>query len=408
MAVGLALGLAVLPAAAQTPPTRVLGEQALVDIAVGAAILCTRGADTASLIGRLRAASREGLVFRLIALEDVPDGWLGFTSFTVGGAGAWPHVTDRMARETIVETPPEPGVVLGRHLDKTFATTFQAEAGGATVAALITGARMGVPTIDACPSGRCLPEVQMSPFMLSGIGRAPLAAVTSYGDVVVIDKSRDDYRAEDLLRGLAVASGGRVKVAANALDGRVLKKHLIPGFVSRSERLGRAAREAVEAGTDPVEAVRKAGDGYLLFRGVVTRSDSRGERGFGVTEAEFRGVGVFAGSRYRIFNKNENLVAWRDGKLDAAAPDLISALDPRTGWAIRGGTIIGSFVVGEEVSIVGFASHPIWRAPAAVELLSPRRWGFAEDWTPIEQLHDAAPQSERTTTTAERHTRWPK
>ena len=77
------------------------------------------------------------------------------------------------------------------------------------------------------------------------------------------------------------------------------------------------------------------------------------------------------------------------------APDLIAALDPQTGWAIRGGSIIGSFVVGEEVAIVGFPSHPIWRAPSAVELLAPRRWGFAEDWTPIERLRGARPPGAR-------------
>src|SRR5205814_9654550 len=153
--------------------------------------------------------------------------------------------------------------------------TFEDEAGGATASALTTAQRMNIPIIDACPSGRCLPEVQMSPFFLNGITRAPLAGVTRYGDVILIPKVYDDFRVEDLTRGLAVASGGGVSVAANAVSGKQLKANLIPGFHSRSIRLGRAAREAVDANRDPVAAVVAAGDGYLLFRGTVKRSESR-------------------------------------------------------------------------------------------------------------------------------------
>src|SRR5581483_8891759 len=149
---------------------------------------------------------------------------------------------------------------------------FEAEAGGATAGALMTAERMGIPIVDACPSGRCLPEVQMSPFFLNGIARAPLAGVTRYGDVVLIPKVHDDYRVEDLTRGIAVASGGGVSVAANAVSGKQLKENLIPGFLSQCIRLGRAAREAVEAGRDPVAAVIAAGDGYLLFKGIVRKS----------------------------------------------------------------------------------------------------------------------------------------
>src|SRR5262249_24339862 len=150
--------------------------------------------------------------------------------------------------------------------------------------------------VDACPSGRCLPEVQMSPFYLNGITRAPLAGVTRYGDVILIPKAYDDYRVEDLTRGLAVASGGRLTVAAHAVSGKTLKTSLIPGFLTKCILIGRAAREAAAAGRDPVDAVVKARDGYLLFQRTVQKSDSRGEQGFGWTEAYLDGGGAFAGS----------------------------------------------------------------------------------------------------------------
>ena len=71
----------------------------------------------------------------------------------------------------------------------------------------------------------------------------------------------------------------------------------------------------------------------------------------------------------------------------ARSPDLIAAIDPRTGWAMRGGALIGSFVVGQELAIVGFRNHAIWRTPKAIEMLGPRHFGFDHDYVPIEQLH---------------------
>lgn len=356
---------------------------------VGAAIMCTRGVNTTGMLDRVRAAIRTGQVFRMIALDDLPEGWLTFSSFVVGGGGAWPHVTERLERQgvTPMTDPPSPADALAEHLGAKFQAIFQAEAGGASAHALLTAARMGIPIVDGCPSGRCLPEVQMSPFFMNGIPRAPLAVVTPYGDIIVLPKVRDDFRVEDITRGLAVASAGRVTVAANAVRGDVLRRNVIPGFLSKCIRLGRAAREAAAAGRDPVRAVAAAGDGFVLFRGIVRRSESRSDRGFGWTDAFLDGTGDYSGSQYRIYNKNENLVAWRDGKLDAASPDLIAAVDPKTGWAMRGGPVIGSFVVGEELSIVGFPNHQLWRTPKAISMVGPRYFGFDEEYVPIEVLH---------------------
>lgn len=380
--------------AAQSPKIRTLTEQELVDMMVGTSILCTRGGDTDGMVQRIKAAVAEGKHFTMIALEDVPDDWTGFTMFGVGGGGAWEYVTKRMEAQGFTrgrggQQPSEPTAadVLSQYLGKKFDVTFEAEAGGATAGALTTAQRMSIPLIDACPSGRCLPEVQMSPFFLNGITRAPVAGVTRYGDVILLPKVYDDYRVEDITRALAVASGGGVSVAANAVSGKALKANLIPGFLSKCIRIGRAAREAAEAGRDPVEAVARAGDGYVLFRGTVQRADSRGEQGFGWTDAYLDGTGAFAGSQYRIFNKNENMVAWRDGRLDAAAPDLICPLDPKSGWAMKSSGVIGSFPIGASLAIVGFPNHAIWRTPKAIEMLGPRHFGFDEDYRPIEALH---------------------
>jgi len=382
---------------AQHPRLHTLNESELSDMMVGASILCSRGGDTQGMIDRVTKALHEGATFNLVSVEDLPDDWFGFTEFGIGGGGAWPYVAERMQKQGFKRDPQAPTAdeVLSKYLGKKFDATFEAETGGATANTLLTAARLKIPAIDGCPSGRCLPEVQMSTFNLNhGITRAPFAGVSRYGDIFIVPNVHDDFRVEDITRALAVGSSGSVTIAANALPGKTLKENLIPGFLSKCIKLGRAAREAAAAGRDPVTAVLIAGDGFLLFKGKVIRSDSKGERGFGWTDAYVQGTGEFGGSEYHIYNKNENMVAWRDGKLDAAAPDIINALDPKTGWAMRGGGVIGGFVVGQELTVVGFANHALLRTPQVVEGMGPKHFGFSENYVPIEKLHKAVARAQ--------------
>lgn len=377
-------------AEAGTPKIRTLTEQELDDLVVGSGIYCTRNFNTQAGIDQIHKRLQEGKKFTMIDLRDLPNNWIGFTTFGVGGGGAWPEVSKRYEGQDLKpDANPKPEDVLGQYLGKKFQATFTVEV-GQIVTTLDASARLGIPVIDGDPASRCVPEVQMnSLFMTSGITKAPFAGVTRFGDVIIVPKVRDEYRSEDIMRGLAVASGGGVSMAANALSGEVLKKNLVGGAHSQSMRAGRAAREAVAAGQDPVEAVARAGGGYILFRGKVTRSDTKGDHGFGWTEAYLSGIGPFSGSEYKIYNKNENMIAWRDGKLDASAPDLIVPLDPKTGWAMRSSREIGAFPVGDELAIVGFPAVPFWRTAKAVASMDPHHFGFTDDFVPLEKLHGA-------------------
>ncbi len=92
--------------AAPAPSVRTLTRQELVDMMVGTSILCTRGGDTEGMIKRIEDALAQGRSFTMIALEDVPDDWMAFTSFGVGGGGAWEHVTKRMEQHGFVRGRP--------------------------------------------------------------------------------------------------------------------------------------------------------------------------------------------------------------------------------------------------------------------------------------------------------------
>ena len=65
---GLAMPIEGRLAPAAPAAIRVLNEQPLIDMVVGAGIYCTRGVNTASQIQRVVDAYRAGQVFRLLAL----------------------------------------------------------------------------------------------------------------------------------------------------------------------------------------------------------------------------------------------------------------------------------------------------------------------------------------------------
>jgi DUF917 family protein len=378
-----------LNAAAQSSPgSRILSEQDLVDILVGSCIQSTRNCDPSESIKDIRQALAGGKEFRLLSTDNFPDDGMVVAVQGLGGGGAWEYVIERTDKQglTTIEDPRRRVVeLLSDHLGKEFTALVRSEAAGATATALLLAADMGIPTLDAGITGRAVPEVQQSIPWINGIASIPTAIVTRWGDEIIIRNAVDEYRVEDIGRAIAVASGGSAIITMAPMSGAQLDRGVIPGNLSEALLYGRTVREAREAGEDPIDALVAVAGGYKLFEGVVTRSDDRGDRGFNWVEAEFRGVNEFEGNSYRIYVKNENIVGWLNGEVDAVSPDYIYNLDPKTGESTLG-VGIGGYAVGEEVVIVGVPAPPQWRSPKGVELMGPRHFGFDFDWTPIEEL----------------------
>ena len=378
-----------LNAAAQSSPgSRILSEQDLVDILVGSCIQSTRNCDPSKSIKDIRQALAGGKEFRLLSTDNFPDDGMVVAVQGLGGGGAWEYVIERTDRQGLptIEDPRRRVVeLLSDHLGKEFTALVRSEAAGATATALLLAADMGIPTLDAGITGRAVPEVQQSIPWINGIASIPTAIVTRWGDEIIIRNAVDEYRVEDIGRAIAVASGGSAIITMAPMSGAQLDRGVIPGNLSEALLYGRTVREAREAGEDPIDALVAVAGGYKLFEGVVTRSDDRGDRGFNWVEAEFRGVNEFEGNSYRIYVKNENIVGWLNGEVDAVSPDYIYNLDPKTGESTLG-VGIGGYAVGEEVVIVGVPAPPQWRSPKGVELMGPRHFGFDFDWKPIEEL----------------------
>jgi DUF917 family protein len=384
----IAFALGASAVAQQEPQVRNLNEQELVDILVGSCIQSTRNCDPRRSIESVTQALADGKEFRLISTENFPNDGMVVAVQGLGGGGAWDYVIERTDKQKLptIEDPRRNVVeLLSSYLGKEFTALVRSEAAAATATALLLAADLGIPVLDGGITGRAVPEVQQSIPWINGIASIPTAIVTRWGDEIIIKHAVDEYRVEDIGRAIAVASGGSAVITMTPMSGEQIKQGVIPGNLSEALEYGKTVREAREAGEDPIAALVEVAGGYKLFQGIVTRSDDRGDRGFNWVEAEFRGVDEFHGHSYRIFVKNENIVGWLDGRVDAISPDYIYNLDPETGESNLG-VGVGGYTIGEEVVIVGVPAAAQWRSEKGIELMGPRHFGFDFDYIPIEEL----------------------
>ncbi len=390
LAIAFVIGAGLRPPTAQTPlPPRVqqLSEQQLLDLLLGSSIQASRGANTAQTVDRLKAALAQGRTFSMIDVDDLPSDWTTVTVAGVGGGGAWDYVVDRMKQQnvpTVANAASQAAQALSHHIGKPFRAVIRIEA-VQSIGALLLASELGVPVVDACLSGRARPEIEQQISWINGIPATPAALTTRWGDTVIIDRAVDDYRAEDLGRAVAVASGGAAQMAMNAMSAQDVKRGVIKGALSQAMLFGRTVREARAHGEDPVAAVVKASRGFLLFRGTVTKADMKGDRGFTWWDVELAGTGPYTGHTYKVYVKNENIVAWLDGVPDAMSPDTIQDLDPVTGDAHNGGTL-GGYKLGADIAMIGYETSPLWRTPKGIDVFGPRHFGFDFDYVPIDQL----------------------
>ncbi len=204
---------------------RILNGQALEDILVGCAYLgCGGGGSLAEGRAELAQAIKEGLVFSLLSAADLGDDeWVA----SPYGVGSNAPVTEEEKQKYAGLVKPKTDPVeasfrlLSQHLQRPFVAAVPGELGPwSTAAALATAARLGIPTLDADRVGRATPEATQDSVSTAGLATVPLAAVTGFGDSLVLETVAAGSRVEDILRALSVASLGELGVTDAALSGR--------------------------------------------------------------------------------------------------------------------------------------------------------------------------------------------
>ena len=363
-----------------------LKRQDLYDILYGCTILGTGGGgDLKKGLSLIDRALDGGKEFNLINLEELPDDALIVCPYMCGSISPLSEeeekkYTDlpRIKEEVVLRAYK----VMEEYIGKKFYGVISTELGGENTAlAFYVAALSGNYIIDADPAGRSVPELQHSTFFINRLPINPMAIANEFGDVVIVKDVVDDFRAETLVRSMAVVSKNSVGVVDHLASGKELKKAVIAGAISYALKIGRAYRKAKEENSDLALEIAKAGSGYILFRGRVKDFQWEDKGGFTVGNIYIGGEGDYFGSEYKIWFKNENIIAWRGQKIDVTVPDLICMIcddnkEPLTN---------PNYEVGMKVSVIGLPAPKEWRTDEGLKVFGPRHFGYDIEYIPIEK-----------------------
>jgi DUF917 family protein len=360
---------------------RLVGEENLDDLAIGAAILGTGGGGN-PYIGTLLAKQsiREHGEVQLVDVDEVPDDAVVVPSAMMG------------APTVMVEKLPRGDEIirafkaLQDFLGKPITHTVSIEAGGLnSTTPFSVAAAMGIPLIDADGMGRAFPEIQMVTPTMYGVSATPMAIADEKGNAAIIE-TIDNRWTERLARSLTIDMGCSAMIALYGMDGRTLKEAMVPGTIGLAEELGRLVRETRAAHGDAIGAVVERLGGFRVFTGKIADVSRRTQTGFARGEARIEGAGDDTGSMLELRFQNEHLVALRDGEIVVSVPDLIIVLDAETGEPIT----TEELRYGFRVTVIATPCDTRWRTPAGLELAGPRYFGYDVDFIPVEERFGAA------------------
>jgi hypothetical protein len=273
--------------------------------------------------------------------------------------------------------------ILEEYIGRKLFAVIPVELGGFnTLAAVDVAARHGIPVVDGEGAGRSVPEVHLKVYTIDDISLAPMTvADVEARNIVLVKQTRDSRSAERIARLLAAEWGQTAYTARRLLTGSQVKTSPILNTLSKSMRIGTLLRKAV----DPISAVLRETGGFKLFEGVVNRIERETKEGFTWTTATLNGVHKYKGSKFRFRAKNEILVAYKNEKLSAIAPDIITAVHPETGKCITAEKI----EKGDSLVMIGIPAPEKWRTKKGLELWKEvlHRSDIKERYVAIEKLH---------------------
>ncbi len=357
---------------------RIIDEAVLEDLALGAAVLGTGGGGD-PYIGKLmaREAIRKYGPVELYTLDELDDDDLIVPTAMMG------------APTVMVEKMPNGGDIvnafesIGKYLGKPIKATMSIEAGGLnSVVPIYLAARLGIPMVDCDGMGRAFPEIQMVTHTIHGISATPFAMSDERGNTVLMETINNNWT-ETFARSITVNMGAMAMIAMYPATVKELKEAAIQGTITLAEDIGKVVRRARLEEDNPVETIREAVGGYLIFKGKIGDVQRRTEAGFAKGDAFIHGIDDYVGQNLQLSFQNEHLAARIDGEFKVTVPDLLAVLDVDTGEPIT----TEGLRYGFRVAVIAMPCADKWRTPKGLELVGPKYFGYDTDYIPVEQVY---------------------
>jgi uncharacterized protein len=357
---------------------RIIDEKVLEDMALGAAVLGTGGGGD-PYIGMLmaRQAIRDYGSVELYTLDELNDDDLIVPTAMMG------------APTVMVEKMPNGDDIInafqsvGKYIGKPIRATMSIEAGGLnSVVPIYVAARLRLPMVDCDGMGRAFPEIQMCTHTIYGISATPFAMSDERGNTVLMETINNKWT-ETFARSVTVDMGAMAMIALYAATVKQLKEAAIPGTMSKAERIGQTIRSARSQEENPVDTVRDAVGGFLIFKGKISDIERRTEAGFAKGDAHIDGIDEYVDQELLLSFQNEHLAVRIDGEFKVTVPDLIAVLDVDTGEPVT----TEGMRYGFRVAVIAIPCDSKWRSPKGLELVGPRYFGYDVDYIPVEDVY---------------------
>ncbi|MBK8020988.1 MAG: DUF917 domain-containing protein [Chloroflexi bacterium] len=357
---------------------RIIDEQAVENIALGAAVLGTGGGGD-PYIGMLmaRKAIRDHGPIELYTLDELNDDDLIVPAAMMGAPTV---MVEKMPNGDDIVNAFQ---VIGKYLNKPIRAVMSIEAGGLnSVVPIYVAARLRLPMVDCDGMGRAFPEIQMVTHTLYGIKSTPFSMADERGNIVIMETVNNRWT-ETFARSVAVNMGAMAMIACYPATVAQLKEASVQGTLSFAERIGQTIRRARVEEDDPVTTVREVVGGFEVFKGKIGDVARRTEAGFAKGEATLAGIDEYAGQTLKLNFQNEHLAVRIDGEYRVTVPDLIALLDIDTGEPIT----TEAMRYGYRVTVIAIPCDEKWRTPAGLDLAGPHYFGYDVEYVPVEQRY---------------------
>lgn len=262
-----------------------------------------------------------------------------------------------------------------------------------TIVALDAAARSGRLIIDGDHMGRALPRMSQALPAVLGLQVWPLTICDPWGNALIMKDCPSAAVAERVGKMVsrvtkAVATTASCSHAAFPNTVRELTPAIVPGTLSRSLEVGRRVQRARADGADPVTEATEAGAGCVLFGGVVSdRTWEDTAEGYMEGTTVLSGTGEDEGATAEVWFQNEHHIIWRDDTIAAMSPDIIAVVDSGSAEPFSNTEL----EKGQPVAVLGFRSPSAYRSGPALQVTSPRHYGFDFDWSSVEDLNPHHP-----------------
>jgi DUF917 family protein len=347
---------------------------------LGAALLGAGGGGN-PYIGKLRTREelRRGNRVAIVTLDELPDDGL---VVSLGGIGAPVIGVEKFGKgDECLQALRLLEDTVGRRA----VALIAAEIGGANaMEPMLTAAQAGIPVVDGDGMGRAFPEVQMMTYLIYGHSATPAAIADEKGNRIIFHDAVDMFWLERFARSIAVDMGGTAGLATAPMRVDFLKRCAILGTVSQAVALGRTIQKARAARENVVNAICREGGGIRLFAGKITDVQRELKGGFAVGGVDLEGLSAHAGETGRIAIQNENLVFWRDGRMEACVPDLIVNVELDTGEPIT----TEMLRYGQRIATLALPAHELLKTPRALAVVGPAAFGYSKlTYRPLPARH---------------------